>query len=285
MKIDCIYIGCHKGDIRFTRVLVASIRNWHSDIKISLIKDESSGKFDTTDIERSGNVSLLQGLTTTGSLSKLEAMSFDSSRKRILYLDSDIAFLGPLLETLECYDEDFIVAEQDFTPEQWNGLFFNMNRMQQFDPLFFPAEFRFNSGQIVFTSGIIKKADYQELIVRRGNSYVKRFPDVFYLRDQGIINYIILKKLACSEITVRRVPFRLRGTMSSLAGIQLNTLNKEGYCGVLVHWSGEKPPHIRLRNFPGKEIFLFFEKKYYKNIFLGTLLRVLRSVWYLLQEN
>ena len=43
MTIDAVYIACYKYDLRFTRILVASIRHWYPEIPIYLIKDRFYG--------------------------------------------------------------------------------------------------------------------------------------------------------------------------------------------------------------------------------------------------
>ena len=60
MKIEAIYIPCTRGDFRLTRICVASIRYWYSDIPIVLIKDLMNGDFDTTEVEKHFNVSLYE---------------------------------------------------------------------------------------------------------------------------------------------------------------------------------------------------------------------------------
>jgi hypothetical protein len=98
MRIDQIYIGCYSGDQRFTRILVASIRTWYPNIPIDLIKDESQEKFDTSDIERFWHVDIMecQRKTFGWGFAKLEPLSLEE-KKRILLLDSDQIFAGPVL--------------------------------------------------------------------------------------------------------------------------------------------------------------------------------------------
>ena len=50
-------------------------------------------------------------------------------RSRCLCLDSDIVFVGKTLDALEQYDEDFIVAATDFSPEAVEEQFFSLADM------------------------------------------------------------------------------------------------------------------------------------------------------------
>ena len=58
-KISRIFIASYKGDVRLTRICVASIRHWYPEIPITLIKDYSWGRFPTGDICRRWKVDVL----------------------------------------------------------------------------------------------------------------------------------------------------------------------------------------------------------------------------------
>src|ERR1700722_1184870 len=111
MKIDCIYIAACAKDYRWTKCCVSSIRRWYEDIPIYLIKDETHGRFYTRELEHHWN---LGALATEHKLlgygfGKLEPL-FLPRGQRCLILDSDTVFAGRVLEPLETYDGDFIVA-------------------------------------------------------------------------------------------------------------------------------------------------------------------------------
>src|SRR5690606_27888202 len=45
MKIDRVYISNYKGDVRFLRPCVASIRTWYPEIPITIIQDLNGGAY------------------------------------------------------------------------------------------------------------------------------------------------------------------------------------------------------------------------------------------------
>jgi len=117
MKIECIYILSYKQDIRLAHCCVASIRQWYPDLPIFLIKDEGRGTYDTGDLERHWQVQVFgtEKKHLGYGMGKLEPL-FQARRQRCLILDSDVVFLGRVLEPLERLEEDFIVERTDYPP-------------------------------------------------------------------------------------------------------------------------------------------------------------------------
>ncbi len=102
MKIEHVYIAGNRHDLRFTQCCVASIRRWYPEMPISLVKDEANGAYSTRELEEAWDVSIFQATIrcTDKGWTKLDPL-FQESRKRCLVLDSDIVFLGRVIETLE----------------------------------------------------------------------------------------------------------------------------------------------------------------------------------------
>lgn len=273
MKIENIYIACYKGDERFTRALISSIRYWYPEIPISLLKDESNGRFDTSDIEKYWNVAVLDVGKNMRGFQKIAAM-FLIPRKRVLYLDSDIVFVGPVLELLEQYSEDFIVAEEEFAQDQITSLFFKEEALKEMDSSFTPPSFRFNAGQLVFTSGLLKKEDFSELV--DWDVPAARYTKIFSCIDQGVLNYVLLKKAALSEISLRRVGFRLRPTSELVSSIQPDLLTKESPYKFILHWAGCHLPY-GCNSLPRYDIFSHFEEIYYKRIRFGWIIKLSKT--------
>ena len=147
-KIDRVYIATHRSDLRLTRICVASVRRWYPDIPILLLKDEANGGFRTREIETAWNVQLWP----TGSRSfgwgfiKLEPL-FDSERIRYLVLDSDVVFVGRVIDALERFDEDFVVQEEQQPPHDVPNLYFDADKIRAaLDPQFAGPAFTFNTG-------------------------------------------------------------------------------------------------------------------------------------------
>ncbi|MBN1405438.1 MAG: hypothetical protein JW946_02855 [Candidatus Omnitrophica bacterium] len=174
---------------------------------------------------------------------------------------------------LEKYDEDFIVAEEGFNPQQSEEAFFNKLGLKNIDPAFTLPEFRFNMGQLVFTSGLLKRKDFNGLIDWNGDTARNIRPEVFKCKEQGIVNYILLKKMAAKEITLRRVRFRIGRTHNELNKICIDQMTKDAHKGFIIHWSGLKT-HWDLKNIPRHDIILHFERMYYKKIKYGSIIRL-----------
>jgi hypothetical protein len=207
MKIERIYIAGHKNDLHFTRCCVASIRHWYPRIPISLIKDESNGTYSTEEIERYWHVDCFKTnrrLLGFG-FGKLEPL-FLPTKERCLILDSDIVFLGKVLNVLEQYDEDFIVADTPNPLEETSKHYFNLSRLHALDPAFIFPNYTFNSGQMVATMGILGREDFEPFI-RFDEPPTHIYPDIFVIGEQGVLNYVLMRKFQEGKISLRREPF------------------------------------------------------------------------------
>src|SRR6476620_2653166 len=115
MKIDVVYVFCCKKDLYLTRVCIASIRYWNKTIPVSLIKDNSHGFFDTCEMEKSFHLDIAPiHLNNLGFYSKLYPF-FNGNGERALLMDSDIVWVGNLIQHLEKFDEDLII--QGYSPD------------------------------------------------------------------------------------------------------------------------------------------------------------------------
>ncbi len=246
MKIERIYIACTRKDQRFTRCCVASIRYWYPEIPITLIEDELYGAVELEDLYAAWNVSRFETrrkLFGIG-MSKLEVL-FLPSRERCLYLDSDIVFLGKVLDELEKYDEDFIVAESFAPPERTKQNYFDLTRLNEHDPAFGAPEFLFNTGQLVATTGILRQSDFESLITF-SEPAEQVHPDIFAVGEQGCLNYVLLKKWRQGELTLRRVVYMWWAGWLDESRVKIAELTQDSPYPVLVHWAGPKYKMFRL---------------------------------------
>jgi lipopolysaccharide biosynthesis glycosyltransferase len=268
MRIDQIYIGCYSGDQRFTRILVASIRTWYPNIPIDLIKDESQEKFDTSDIERFWHVDIMecQRKTFGWGFAKLEPLSLEE-KKRILLLDSDQIFAGPVLTLIEKYHEDFLVASVNrpvLDPEYVTRTYFDLDALERLDPRYQFPGFVFNSGAIVATSGVLSRSDFEPFIDWRGFVPQGRCPDIFKNADQGILNYLLQKKKQNSELSVRTVPFMKLVRYDDISQPQLSDAGISNPQDFIIHWAGPKPQSFE--EFARSDILKHFEQVYWRTI-------------------
>jgi lipopolysaccharide biosynthesis glycosyltransferase len=289
MSIDAVYVITQKLDLRLTRICVASIRFWHPDVPIYLIKDEILAEFDTGEIESVWNVKVERcGRARLGGckwLIKFEPLFLPGSR-RILVLDSDIVLCGPLLEALNQIEADFIVAE-----EYWhgpltgnphgdavvNGLFFDLNRLRTFDSQYaFPGK-AFNAGQMVMTTGLLTRHDFDAMIDWAGVPRVKS-PEVFRMGDQGIWNYLLHQRCCQGKLTLKYADFMVVGSDSRCRDVDVSRIEKRQGYPFLIHWAAGHPAFLSAMN--ASDILRFFENYYYSKLPRSGLSRKMRSTTY-----
>jgi len=268
-KIDRIYIATHRTDLRLTRICVASVRRWYPDIPIFLLKDEANGTFNSRELESTWNVQTwpTKERVFGWGFIKLEPL-FDSERRRFLMLDSDIVFLGRVIDALEQFDTDFIVQEEVQQPDAVPDLYFNAARVRaSLNPAFGDPAFTFNTGQYVGTSGLIARKDFAELVEWSHPRRV-RHPEMFNPSDQGVLNYVILEKLKAGSISVARTPFMKWGE-EELSPFEIAALDGNSPYPYVIHWAGLK--NLRLRRMLRADILRHFETAYYRRLAFGRL--------------
>jgi hypothetical protein len=269
-KIDRVYIAAHRTDLRLTRICVASVRRWYPDVPIFLLKDDSNGTFSSREIERTWNVRVwpTRERSFGWGFIKLEPL-FDSERHRYLMLDSDIVFLGRVIDSLERFDSDFVVQEELQPPEQIPKLYFDPAGIRAtLDPHLGDPAFTFNTGQYVGTSGLISRDDFAGLVEWSEPRRVKH-PEVFNPSDQGVLNYVILEKLAAGAISVSRTPFMKWGERE-MSPFDVTSLDGNSPYPYVIHWAGLKK--LRLRRMLRSDILLHFETAYYRRLAFGRVL-------------
>jgi len=266
MRIEKIYIATHKDDLRLTRICVASIRYWYPTIPIYLIKDYFNGKFFTDEIERVWNVGIFETENRLfgWGMSKLEPV-FSENGSRFLILDSDIVFTGRVLDWLEEYTEDFVVHFETQPAQRLKEIYFDLDKLREFDPQFCFPDRTFNTGQYVATGGLLKREDFDAVNWTSSPPSLK-YPQIFKNGDQGVLNYVLLKKVASRQVSVVGVPF-MKWPMEDISDIDLAQLAGDSPYRYVIHWAGLRLPKIG--DMIRSDILLFFEDYYYSRIPLG----------------
>jgi hypothetical protein len=272
MKIEGVVISCYRFDLQLTRLCVASVRYWYPHIPIWLVKDCRYGEFSTHEIEKYWDVQVYPSRQKTQGwgFGKLEVIT-ELPARRLLLLDSDIVFAGRVIDWLESFDEDLIVDKEEFDAAAVEVQFFSLDKLRQLDPGFEFPGYGFNGGQIVSTTGRLTRRDFDGLMdwqMRTANH-----PEVFKMGDQGLTNYVALRKAQQGQLTIRRVPFMVwPGEAARAQHIHLKDLTPDGPHQQLIHWAGLGWGKT-LQEMPRAEILLHFENIYYSRIPLGPLLR------------
>jgi hypothetical protein len=284
MKIEGVVISCYPFDVQMTRLSVASIRFWYPDLPIWLLKDRHYGDFDTSELEKHWHVQVYpQRQKNLGwGFGKLEVMT-ELPARRFLLIDSDIVFAGRVIERLESFDEDLVVDREDFDATGVEEQFFALDRLRQLDPKFDFPGYGFNGGQIVATTGHLTKQDFDGLLDWQTRTVLH--PEVFKKGDQGLTNYMVLRKVQQGALTLRREPFMVWPGEAVRAGhIQVKDFTPEGRHQQLIHWAGLRWGKS-LEEMPRPEILLHFERIYYRRVPLGAWLRLWRRARFRFQRK
>jgi lipopolysaccharide biosynthesis glycosyltransferase len=273
-KIHAVCVCCFSQDLHLTRICVASIRYWYPEIPIYLLKDRSKGRFSTTEIESSHNVTILDRDSVVGGwgLTKLEAFFGDHPR-RMLLVDSDTVFLGPVLQFLDRFDEDFVVTgveAEDYNHRLIKRDYINAGAvLATFDPDYGYPGFGFNSGHIVLTRGIICRDDFKGLVsFDESGSRAVAPPGLFPYADQGILNYVLAKK-RFEGIAVRYADFWCWPGHEPAKAFLLEHIRRGPGYPVIMHWAGVKR-HL-IYQMPRADILRFYNAEYYKRFYMGRL--------------
>ena len=277
MPIERVYVAGYRRDLHLTQCCVASIRRWYPEMLITIVKDESHGAYDTRELERHWDVDLFptprrrfgQGM------GKLEVL-VQPTGERCLILDSDIVFIGPVLDELAGFNEDVVVDGQVLNPEDVARNYFDLDELARFDPVFHFPGYTFNSGQLVVTCGVVTRADFEGLLTdTEPPRHLRR--DVFESTgEQGVLNYVLMKRHQEGRLTLRCHRFMWWAGWLPRPRVRIRRLDRDSPYPFLVHWAGPKSP--LLWRLPHARLLRHFERAYYARIPGGATLRRRRAL-------
>jgi hypothetical protein len=276
--IQRIYVSCCSRDYHLARICVASIRYWHPGIPISVVKDYTVGPFDTREMEELWNVDVLElpRKKFGWPFIKLEPF-FLRTGERIFGIDADIVFVGPLLDRLNRFDEDFVVHGSKRPATEIESHYYRLGPVRaRLDPSFSYPGYIFNCGHIVGVAGLLTREDFEPLVSWDGTFPQLRHPDIFSHADQGIMNYVIHAKQGRGEISVASDPFSIWADNPEMAAVDLDKIrSRTPAYARLIHYAGSKPLDIARMQRP--DLLSFFEAFYYSRLSGGRLRRKLRN--------
>jgi hypothetical protein len=273
--VDRVYVAGYRHDVRFTRACVASLRRWHPDVPVTLIKDRWFGDYDTLDIERHFGCDVWRGPRDTfgWGFGKLEPL-FGERPERFLVIDSDILFVGPALDHLARFDGDFVVQREDDTaPEFVATHYFDLARLQSVDPGFRFPGFTFNTGQWVGQSGLLSPADFEPWVEFASPPRLKD-PETFKLGEQGLLNYLLIKGAAGGRWTLDRDRIMEVGSNPQVDAVRIADLGPASPHRFLIHWCG-----LRAADFGRmvrSDLWDHFERDFYARVPGGKFKRLSR---------
>ncbi|MBX9782825.1 MAG: hypothetical protein K2X48_05940 [Chitinophagaceae bacterium] len=280
-----VAIAVNKKDVWFCRICIASIRYYYPDVEILLLKDELNGKFSTKEIETKWNVQLVDFSVKKFGWSAAKIFFYTDERFKndfFLVLDSDIVFIGKLLEKLEMLtrNADVVVspeAEIDPYAEWVQRIYFDVKKAEQRNEKYKYPGYFFNAGQLLVRGGKFSKDDFASFFNYEQFPYWKDLA-VFPLVDQSMLNYLLPVFSETGKIKVNATyKYMLWSEADELKEIQLDAVKKGTRFPLLIHWAGAlRVPY--LNKMSGSDILLFFENYYYQRICFGSVLRVTRKI-------
>ena len=264
--LDAVVVAAARKDFWQLRACVASVRHWYADLPVLLLKDEAQGPFDTAELCRAFDVAPFPASRRSfGSpLAKLDVL-FRPERKRYLVLDADTAVVGPVVELLERYAADFVVAADPVGRGEAVGAYYDHDRLAEFDPTFEPPGWAFNSGQLVVTGGVLTPADFATVVAWEEDRPRNLRGDVFPLNDQPRLNYVLQRESAAGRVSVDGCPFKLNPSVQPIPVGPAELAARSDRCPpAVVHWMGR--PEVTAGGLPHGEVFRFYEEEYFRRV-------------------
>ncbi len=261
--IDCIYIAACARDARLTRICVASIRFFYPDIPIRLLAGDILQKGLDKELKKYWNVDLVNipsGDYGWG-LVKLEPL-FMNDGESFLVMDVDTVMTGRILEERDKSAAPFFVDDEFLSDSDFKRLYYDWDEMQKFDPLVPSARKAFNVGQWFGKGGLVKRHEFNGLVDWTFPRKLK-YPHLFMGGDQGVINYVVLKKESFEELKIDRKTI-MRWPANGMDDLTPDKIANGSAPALIVHWAGMKKTFVS--RMVGSELLLFFERFYYSRI-------------------
>jgi hypothetical protein len=270
-KLDCVYVAACARDARFARICVASIRYFYPDVLIRLLAGEPLEHGLAEELCRYWGVKLVdlpEGDFGSG-LVKLEPL-FGRPGERFLVLDVDTVFTGPVLDFWQS-NSDFLVDDERLPDIDSKRLYYNWEQLSKIDPNVPPAKMAFNTGHWFGTAGLVKRDEFDPWLEWTMPRKL-RYPQHFMSGDQGVMNYVLLKKEAFKEVRIERRTI-MRWPGHSMEKLDAKSVAERRAPPLVVHWAGMKK--TRLSAMVGSDLLLFYERFYYARMPAGKFRRVI----------
>ncbi|MGE0449789.1 MAG: hypothetical protein AB7Q29_09425 [Vicinamibacterales bacterium] len=264
MTIDRIYIAGCRLDLRWTQCCVASIRRWYPRIPISLLKDLHRGAYDTSELEAAWDVTIAPSdhAEFGWGMSKLEPL-LEPTGERVLVIDSDVLFLGPVLDDWERFDEDVVVDNHAQPDENVDLFYFDRTRLRELDPLFDRHGSVFNCGVVLATTGVLRRADFEPFIDFTHPRTV-RDPLLFRCGDQGVVNYVILRSAQQGRLSLRGAPMQEWAGYVKPSTFRTSRLTGRSPYRTVLHYAGPKKTLFSANR--NSHVLRHFEAAYYARL-------------------
>jgi hypothetical protein len=266
-----IVVFANRKDFCLTKVCIASIRYYYPHVEILLVKDKLNGNFSTRRLCRSMNVQVLKmppKYYGWGAAKIHFLLNKNIPSKRFLCLDSDIIFVGRVLEKFRKMKQAFIVSPDQFTsPGQQNvgELYIDEEKVKVFYPQYEYPGYFFNTGQMVATPGMIPESLFNNSFVPHRYPYYKN-REAFPLVDQAVLNVVLPIFSAHQHTEIGKVDFmKWSGSFFQDQNHARFDTFKDGETTFLVHYAGDLRTH-KLDQMKGADLLHNFHRQYFSTL-------------------
>lgn len=273
--VDVIYLAACSRDARLTRICVASIRYFYPDVPIQILAGDILQPGLAEELAKYWNVGVAKlpvGDYGWGFV-KLEPL-FGPKGQRFMVCDVDTAFTGRVLEERAKSDAPFWVDNEDLPDADFKRLYYDWEQLAASDPDVQSARKAFNVGQWFGEAGHVTREDFDGLLEWTLPRVLKR-PDVFMGGDQGVMNYVVLKKEAFAGLEMHREEL-MRWPGYGMDDLSPAAVAAGTAPARVIHWAGMKA--ILLQNMVGGDLLQFFEDYYFTRLPMPRLQRRL-ALW------
>jgi hypothetical protein len=273
--VDRIYLAACARDARLTRICLASIRYFYPDVPIQILAGDRLQPGLAEELKTYWNVDVanLPAGDYGWGLVKLEPL-FGPPGQRFLVMDVDTAFTGRVLEERAKSDAPFFVDDEVLSDADFKRLYYDWDKLAAIDPDVQCARKAFNVGQWFGTAGIVRREEFDRWVEWTLPRKL-RYPDLFMGGDQGIMNYVVLKKEAFEGLKIHRQTL-MRWPGNGMEGLDAASVAAGTAPPLVIHWAGMKA--TLLRDMVGADLLQFFEDWYYARMPMGRLRRIL-ALW------
>jgi hypothetical protein len=275
--VDVIYLAASARDARLTRICVASIRHFYPDAPIRILAGDILQPGLARELRRYWNVDVVdlpQGDYGWGMI-KLEPL-FGPPGQRFMVCDVDTVFTGPVLDERAKSDAPFYVDDEQLPDADSRRYYYDWDKMRAVDPKVVPAIPAFNVGQWFGTAGLVRREEFDGL-VEWTLPRTLPYQSMFMGGDQGVMNYVLLKKEAHEGLQIeRRTIMRWPGHPNAMDGLSAATIAAKTAPPLVIHWAGVK--NILLQKMTGADILRFYEDLYFSRLPNGRIRRRL-ALW------
>ena len=272
--VDVVYLAACSRDARLTRICVASIRYFYPDVPIKILAGDILQCGLAGELKKYWNVDvarLPRGDYGWGMV-KLEPL-FGPKGQRFMVCDVDTVFTGPVLDYWQS-DSHFLVDNEDLPDAEFKRLYYDWDALKSEDADVQSARKAFNVGQWFGTAGLVERDAFDRWVDWTLPRKLSR-PDVFMGGDQGIMNYVVLKKEAFEGVTIERREL-MRWPGNGMDDLTPERVKAGMAPSLVIHWAGLKA--ILLGNMVGADLLHFYEHFYYTRVPAGALRRRL-DIW------